>query len=178
MKPYSFRRIHLLGLVLLVVVAANVIPRFGSTRAGGAPGGEKNMEHPPGFDEGGGDPEFHARVEAAIAKLGDEDRRRIEERLAKDREFFDSLRSLPSADRSGALRTYLAENPPPRIPGLQIPGGGPGANAGGALGGGGPGGPGDGMGGEGPGSGRIPPPEVRRGFDQKFVEFTTEGGMP
>jgi len=120
MKPIRRNRTLVLGLFLLSLAVANVVFRLGSKTTGQSSDYLVD-KHPPGFFDGGGAPEFQAKVQAALEKLNDSERAEVEARLAKDREFFDSLQALPAKERPKAIQAYISENPPPQIPGLEPP---------------------------------------------------------
>ncbi len=164
-------------LGLLIVNLAVHWPWAGRTVSAGHPPG------PPSSWPGGRMPEeMRARMDAALAKLPEEQRTALQARMEADRKFFDSLKTLPEAERRQKMQEHFASNPPPQIPGMERigppPGGAPGAGSPGENGAPGNSASSDGQGREGgkddgQGGGAIPnhlpEPAVRRGLDQQIA---------
>jgi len=160
-----FRR-HKLAILLAVLLALNaVIYWHGKHPSKAFPGGWR----PPGRPGTAGsadafpapDPAMRQRMEAALQKMPQEQRKVVEDRMKADRAFFESLRDLTEDQRRAKMQEHFAENPPP--PGFDP----------GLPGAGGPGGGGD------PGSGdpvHLPPPEIRRSMDQQIANSLKQMG--
>lgn len=144
-------------------------------------GGKMAMDRPPGRPpEGQPTEEMRAKLESALAKLPESQRVAIQARMEADKAFFDSLKSLPEAERRQKMQEHFAQNPPPQIPGMERMGPPPGVGGPGGPGGGGDGkdsasSDGQGVDGtkdrapDGSAPSRIPEPSVRRGMDQQIA---------
>ena len=162
----SFLQRYKYWLLLAILLLLNVVRYWPAKHATAFGGG------PPGGFGANGFPQPDAQMQARIDAMPEEQRTAFQTRMKADREFFDTLKTLPDAERQQKIQEHFAQNPPPFPPGGMQPGG-PGV-PGGSPPPGGPGGPGDGGGpGGGPGSGdapRIPAPDGRRGMDQGLID--------
>lgn len=128
----------------------------------------------------GASQEMREKFELAIKKLPEAEQPALRKRMEEERAFFESVKRLPETERQEKMKEHFAQNPPPRLPGLE--GGGPLPGGSGGPGGGGPGGAGGSGEGGGPGrggpeSGHIPPVEVRRGMDKHIVDAQKQGSQ-
>jgi len=121
---------------------------------------------------GPGGPPGRERMEEMMKKLPAEQRKVMEERMAEDRKFFDSIRDLSEGERRQKMQEHFAQNPPPFPPngdGGPMPppgaGGGPGA------------GNGPGPNPFGNGGMHLPPPGVRRSMDQQIANAQKKGNQ-
>jgi hypothetical protein len=167
-----FRR-HKLAILLALLLTLNAV-RFwrakhsseatrGVGRPFGPPGAPGSADGPPG-DPGSGnpfpepDPAMRQRMEAALQKMPEEQRKAFQDRIKADRAFFESLRDLPEGERRKKMQEYFAQNPPPE-------GFGPGSP--------GAGGPGELENGQ---PIQLPPPDVRRSMDQQIANSQKKTG--
>lgn len=169
-----------LACILAILIVLNVIrfwpdkksdperdfppPPSGAAKNGAPPGANFN---PAGL---GGTPGAE-RMEAMLKKLPAEQRKAVEERIAADRQFFDSISDLPEEERRQKAREHFAQTPPPFPPDAD---GAPMPPPGGA-------GPGDGNGPGrepfGKGGIHLPPPEIRRSMDQQIANVQKKGNQ-
>jgi hypothetical protein len=75
------------------------------------------------------DPGMRQRIEAALQKISEKQRKSIEDRAEADRPFFTSLEYLPEDQRREKLEEYFDQNPPSQgfgsgSPNERFPGGG------------------------------------------------------
>jgi hypothetical protein len=159
-----------LAVVLAMLVALNAArfwhgkPSSASSRDGRRifrPRGALGTDGGPGADNPFPmpDPAMRKRMDIALQKMPEDQRKAIEDRMKEDRAFFESLHDLPEEQRRKKVEEHFAQNPQP-------PGFGPGGP--------GVGGPGDIENGE---PIHLPPPDVRRSMDQEFADLQkTPGG--
>lgn len=124
--------------------------------ANGGPSGPGRSGGPPGRE----------RMEEMLKKLPAEQRKVMEDRMAEDRKFFDSIRDLSEEERRQKIQEHFAQNPPPFSPNGD---GGP-MPPPGSGGGNGPGADPFGKGGM-----HLPPPEARRSMDQQIANTQKKG---
>jgi len=119
--------------------------------------------------------EMRSQFDDALKKLPEDQKVALKKRMAEEHSFFDSIKGLPDEERDRKIHEHFERNPPPAIPGLPMPplpgtvsaeGGNPGNVPPGAAGQSGSGGR---KGKGGPWSGHIPPPEMRRTWDQNIA---------
>ncbi len=171
----------------MVLLLLNVVAHWPKPKNETLMSGERPPGPPPG--EAGEPPaEMRERFEAALAQLPLEQRQQIQQRMEEDRTFFESVKSLPEAERHEKIQARFAENPPPRIPGMEnmeppqkdrppgapivnstdgnIPGtpGGRGSDSNETPGSKGPGGP---------GGNRVPDPVARKAMDRRIAQSQT-----
>jgi hypothetical protein len=162
----DFFRRHRLAILLAALLLLNTV-RFWhrkhhpeafrtASRLPGPPGDPAAANSFPAPDSA-----MRKRIEAALQKMPEEQRKAVEDRMKADRAFFESLRDLPEDQRREKIQEHFAQNPPP--PGFDP----------GLPGAGGPGGGGD------PGNGdpvHLPPPEIRRSMDQQIANSQKQMG--
>jgi len=100
------------------------------------------------------DPGMRQRIEGALQKMADQQRKSVEDRANADRAFFESLQNLPEDQRRAKLEEYFEQNPPPQgfdpgAPSVRGPGAGGDPANGDAV--------------------PIPPPDVRHSLDQQVA---------
>jgi hypothetical protein len=121
----------------------------GAQRTVPSPRGQIGADSPPEPDPG-----MRQRIEGALQKMSEKQRKSVEDRANADRAFFESLRNLPEDQRREKMEEHFEQNPPPQ-------GFDPGA----------PGAGGPGVGGD-PHNGDaipIPPPDERHSLDEQFA---------
>lgn len=160
-------RIRWYWLLIPALIISNLFLHWPSVQNGRRP---TAPNHGNGGDSGRDfEGKIEGKIHAVLEKLPSDQRVAIEQRIQAEREFFDSLRSLPVEERREKAESHFSKIPPVQIPGLELPPP-PEEN-------GGPGGPGDIRDG-GPERGHIPPPDVRRGLDQGIVNALRKGTNP
>jgi hypothetical protein len=107
------------------------------------------------------DPGMRQRIEGALQKLSEDQRKTVEGRMKADRALFESLRDLPENQRREKIEEFFDQNPPPLFdpasPGIGRPGGGGVPENGDPV--------------------HLPPPEIRRSMDQQMANSQkTMGG--
>ena len=155
-------------LIFAVLLSLNVVRYWPVKHASHATTTAGSPAAPPG-----GAQAMDAQIQARIDAMPDDQKAAARQRVQEDRQFFASIQNIPQNQRMATIMQHFADNPPP--PGLYPTppppgaGGGPGNGPGGGNGGGGFGGNG--------GVPPIPPPDVRRPFEQAIINGMRAAGV-